>query len=1090
MLKLVYGADWIENRNCLLHTVTEKAASGRADQVIIVPDQFSHEMERRLLLAGGDTISRFAEVLSFSRLAERVLSLHGGVAETPMDNGGRLCAAAAAIEQVRSRLKLYGACAAKPEFLKQLLDTIDECKAFCLTSEELRRASHESTGVLAQKLEEISLLLESYEAVCANGATDASTRLMKLLSLVKTCDYADKRCFYLEGFSDFNVLEYDIIAALLEASEDVTVFLLCDDLYDGQDVFDGVRMTVRRLERIAQSLNAELICQKLPAGKRLEAITYVKNELFSGVVNEYPKAQEEVSLFTCADAYSEAVEAAGRILQLVEKGCRYRDISVACGDMALYRPILDSVFSRYGIVAYYSGNEDILSKPVIRTVLSALAAVTGGMEQEDVFAFLKSGIDLIPADACNRLENYVITWDVAGKDYRNPWTMNPGGLGERPRNPEELTELNRGREILCSTLGGLKDKLYAAQNTGEQVLALDEFLNAIGFEKRLSTLAEQSAADGQLQRAQEYSQLYQILIGALEQIYNLLAKTVRSPEEFMRLVRAVLSEYSVGTIPAVLDGVNVGSIMAMRQNETKYLLILGACDGSFPAGTAETGLLSEEERKSLRKIGLSVAPGRQEKLNRELHGIYNVLCGATQQVTFSAVAEHEAFLFLRLCRMFPTEANNDPYPLAARYSAAAALEYAAELGTQGRVIAQCVPGGMDELEENFRKASYTPGDLSQETVKALYSEKLYLSASRIDQQAKCRLSYFLNYGIKAKERKRADFDAPIYGTFVHYVMEHVARQVKQEGGFRAVSAQRVSELAEKYIEKFTQEEVPDLAKRPERFAYLYERNLREVMSVAQDLFDEMQTTQFDCEGFEVKFGTGGALEAITVVGKRASATLEGFVDRVDIYRNGSVSYVRVVDYKTGKKDFDLTDILNGIGLQMLIYLFALEKGGRKAFGQDLTAGGVLYFPARFELQSNTRKPTEEEIKKARQKERKRKGLVRNDPIVLSAMQSGDDPYYMPFSYKKDGTPSGSLMTTEQLSNLRRYVMQALQTITDEIASGQLQPNPYWRDETKNACKYCAYKSICHLNADAVKKKLRKTVKEEQFWKEVEVDRHE
>ena len=1088
MLTIIYGPDWRENRTMLLHTVTEAAAAGKSSQVLIVPDQFSHAFERALLASGGDTICRRAEVLSFSRLAERVFSIYGGAAEIPMDQGGRLIAAAASIEQIRSRLKIYGACAAKPEFLRQLLSTLDECKAFRVSSKELAEASRSASGVLGQKLEEISLLLDSYEAVCANGAADPSTRLMKLLDCLQKYDYASGKTFYFEGFSDFNGLETEIVSALLEGAEDVTLVLLCDDIYEGQPIFDGVRKTLREVERLAERLMIETAYTYIPAPEEPSALFCLKNNLFSGLISPFEGARDSVFFASCPDEYAEAVAAAGTVLRLRSEGYRYRDISIACGDMAAYQPIFRAVFSRYGIPAYYSGSEDILSKPVIRTVLSALDAATGGMEIDSVFGFLKSGIDLIPADRCNRLENYVLTWDLGAKDYKREWTMPPGGYGEKA-DAEALSFLNEDRVLILSTLGHLRDKLSAAANTGEMVLALYDFLERINLAKRLSSLAETYAAQGQLQRAQEYQQLYGIVISALEQLYNLLSKTVRTPEEFTRLVRAMVSEYRVGTIPATLDAVSVGSVMAQRQNETKILLLIGANDGCFPASPAQTGLLSESERKSLQKLGVSVAPGNMLLLTRELHGIYNVLCGARERIYFSAVKGSEAFLFLRGKEMF-SETPPESFPEAARYSPAAAMELASALGADGEALASCIPDGPAALHENLRKASHTPGDLSEQSVKTLYGEKLFLSASRVDHFAKCRLSYFLNYGLRAKERKQSAFDATNYGTFVHYVLEQLGRTIRDEGGFKKTSAERVAALTQQFIDEYIRENLPDLADRPERFNYLFERNLSEVREVAQELFREMQTTDFTPEGFEVRFAAGGALDAISIVGKRASARLEGAVDRVDVFRAGQVTYLRVVDYKTGRKDFDLTDILNGVGLQMLIYLFALEQGGQTLYGQNLAAGGVLYFPARMEIKRTSNNPSQKDIADAQNALRKRKGMVLDDPIVLSAMEQAEKPVYMPFSFRRDGQTTGSVATTEQFSRLRDYLFGALERMTDEIASGLLAPNPYWRTDQENACRFCPYEDICHVKADVVKKRVRREVKSDEFWQKVEAGEYE
>lgn len=1099
MLRLCLGVDWKENRNWLLEQVCQQAAKGIGGNILVVPDQFSHAMERQLCMAGGDDICRYAEVLSFSRLADRVFATCGGVADVAMDNGGRLIAMAAAINQVRSRLKLYGNCSEKPEFLLQLLDTLDECKAFCISPQTLRQASEQASGALTVKLEELALLAESYDAVCANGAQDAGSRLMKLYASLQTCNYAEGKTFYFEGFSDFNGLELQIIGQLLESQCPVTVVLLCDDAYQGLNVFDCARDTVQELMKVAT--RAEIPTQLTPIapGSATTGITYLRQRLFASQLEPWPQDADDIRLLAASDIHDEAAEVAGQILHQVQLGKRYRQISVACGDMEQYRPVLQAVFARYGIPAYFSGTDDILRKPVIQTVLFALDAATGGMEQESVFAYLKSGLPPLERDRCDRLENYAITWNISGNGWQKPWTMHPGGYGLAVDEAVEQTlqQLNQDRQQAISPLLHLKKRLSEAANTAQQVLALHDFLEEISYAQRLGDIANAMAEQGNLQQAQEYAQLYQILTDAMEQFYTVLGNTIRSSEAFYRLLRALLSQYTVGTIPATLDCVNVGSCMAMRQNQTDILFVMGACDGVFPASGAETGLLSELDRKQLRSLGVSVAPGVPEKLDRDLLGIYNVLTSPKEQLFVSTIDGNEAYLFRRMERLFSHAVcrNRDDLPLIVTLNQEAALEYLAQLRndpTGAEIVhqlAQALPEQGRALQHIYHQADYVPGSLRRDTVEQLYGKKIRLSASKIDQLAQCGCAYFLNYGLKAKERKRVAFDAPIYGTFVHFVLEYTAKHAVAEGGFHQIGIERVLTLAKQAIDEFTRQQLPDLQDKPERFVYLYRRNLQEILEIVQDLFAELECSQFAPEGFELHFSPNGQMPSVQVVGKLAQSEITGYVDRVDLFRNGKATYVRVVDYKTGQKDFDYTDILNGLGLQMLIYLFALENGGQEAFGVKLQPGGVLYFPARQTVLSEPQKLTPQQAQEEHRKQRRRKGLLLDDALVLQAMEPGEKPVYLPYTSNKEGQRKGDLASRDQLNQVKAFVFQTLADMTDTIASGDVTPHPYSRGSSYDACTYCPYGTVCHREAGCVAPKVRAKVSREEFWKEMEGKHH-
>lgn len=1095
MLNLCYGIDWQENRRWLLRQICARADAGQGGSILVTPEQFSHDAERCLCQAGGDQISRYAEVLSFSRLADRVFSVCGGAADVTMDRGGRLLAMASAVGMVRSRLKVYGASGEKPEFLLQALETLDECKAFCLPPEALRQASAMAQGAFSVKLEELALLAESYEAACENGTHDAASRLLQLLDALASCDYDRDKTFFFDGFSDFNGLELRVIQQLLADGCSVTMTLLCDDLQDGQDVFDGVRDTALQLAKAAGRAGCSVATQKLAAAPVCPAAEHLRRNLFAGRLTEFAEKGDYLQLYEAEDPYEEVAALTGQLLRQVQSGYRFRDLSVVCGDM--YQPILQAAFARCHIPAYYAGTDEILAKPVIQTVLFALQAATGDMEQEEVFAYLKSGLSPVSRDACDRLENYVFTWNISGSGWQSPWTMHPDGFGKPwdDRSRRQLDMLNQDRQQAAAPLLRLRQAIRQAKNSGEQVLALYDFLEDISFSERMRTLAERLAAEGNLQGAQEYAQLYQILVSALEQFYHILGTTVRSGEEFYRLMRALLSQYDVGTIPAAMDCVRVGSVMSMRQSAARCRYVIGACDGLLPTEPAQSGLWSEEDRKCLRRLGLDVASGAPEKLGRELHGIYNVLTSAHSSLYLSAVRGRPAYLFQRLEEMFPhAHISPSTLPEVVLRSREAALEYLAQAGSdrsrqaQLEPLAQCLPEQAQTLQAVLAQAAYQSGPLSRDTVTALYGQTLSLSASKIDRLAKCRFAYFLEYGLRARERKRASFDASLYGEFVHYVLEHTARQTMAEGGFHVLPEGRVLELAEGFIHQYTQEVLPDLEGRPERLGYLYRRNLQEITEVVKDLCRELQVSDFEPAFFELEFRKGAEMPSVQVVGQYIRGEMVGKVDRVDLCRIGQTTYARVVDYKTGKKDFDYTDLLSGIGLQMLIYLFALEQGSRQSFGIQVQPSGVLYMPARCPVERMDYPPTEEEEPASRSVQR-RKGLLLNDDAVLQAMERNEKTSFLPAKTTKDGEWTGDLASREQLAALRQFVERSLAGMADQIALGDLTPNPYYRGERENACQYCPYQTVCHVKSGAVAHRARRKKDIKEFWNEVEEERN-
>lgn len=1079
MLQIRLCTDRKMNQKLLLQELCERARRAEAGHILIVPEQFSHMTERLLCEYGGDRIGRYAEVLSFSRLANRVFSEEGGVADTQTDASGRLLMMSLAVEQVRSRLKIYGSSVNKPEFLLHLMDTFDEFRSYCVTPARLRQAAEGLTGALAVKTEELALLMESFDAVSANLGQNPESKLTRLLAALETGGYAEGKTFWFDGFTDFNGVEQEIIAELLHKNAPVTVLLQCDELSHGAQQFDAARDTAKALLRIAaaQALPAEI--KIVPVQEENKPLAYLRRCLFAGGNAEFEGAQDAVRFLHAADREDECRQTAQEILRLVSEGSRWRDISVACADFAACRPVLESVLRHFGVPAYFAGDTDILRQPVVRMLLSVLEAATGGMEQEDVLNYLKSGLSPLTREACDRMENYVLLWNIGGSRWGREWTMHPGGLQKEfdARAREQLEKLNRDRMLAITPLLRLQSGLRNAKNTGEMALALFDFTEAIGLSDRLSAFAEESRAAGNPQAEQEYAQIYGVVTELLEQIYGVLGQSVRTPESFAGTFRAAISRCSVGTIPASLDCVTVGSLMSQRRCDTDFVFLLGAQEGSFPAVRTQNSLLTDSERIALNRQGVDVAPTAAGNLDRELACIDSVLNAPAKRLYLSAITGTEAYMARRAMKLFPNAT------LVADTSVCRAeREYLAQL-----VCASEAPDDGLPLHRQAKRLiaakDYAPGRLSKEAVEALYGTTIRLSASKIDKLAGCRFGYFLEYGLRAEERKTAQIDASQYGTFVHCVLEHTVRQVQEEGGFHNVPLARVLEIAERRMEEYAAQELSELWE-SERAEYLFRRTFSEVRAVVADLCREMSRCDFVPQWFELDFAQDGTLPAIRITGKTSVAELVGKVDRVDLWRNGDKLYVRVVDYKTGKTTFNLTKVLNGLGLQMLLYLFALQRMGAPLFGQEAEAAGVLYFPAKEETVSLTDRLNSEEMEKKRLEKKARTGMLLDSDAVLRAMERCEgDPVYLPYYYdKKTQARKGSLFTSEQLAQLERFVFSCVGQLGDTLCSGDVTANPYAIRNDGDACKYCPYDTVCRDNRQ--ERWLSKIQKTDDFWKKI------
>ena len=1084
MLNLLIGRDWRANREEVFRRISKDIRNRKSNRILLVPELISHEYERLLCSYGGDTSSRYAEVLSFTRLVQRVSDYAGRAVYPCLDNGGRIVAMASVSRQLSSRLKAYAALETKPEFLTGLMDAIDEFKRCCITPKDLALASDALEGSFAQKLEELSLIMESYDSLCVRGKRDPRDQMTWLLEQLEDSSFAESHTFYIDGFPDFTRQNMAILEHLIRNSPDVTVSLNCDQIGSGLLAFEKAGNTAREILQAARNADIPVRVEILP--EREDCLKEVREKLFQGSVSG-TSGIANLYTYRADTPYQECMSALHQILELVEQGCRYRDISLVCTDLDVYKPFLELIFHRYNIPLYCSGTEPILQKSIISTVLTALDAAQSGFEPKSMMRYLRSALSPLDPDLCDIVENYIITWGIRGMKWLQVWEYHPEGLGVvwEENHRRYLDRLNGARVSVIEPLSHLREGFLAAKCVRDQVLAIYGFLREIHLENRLDLLAQELDAAGDNRSAQILNQLWEILLTALEQMYDVLGETQWDGEHFTRLFLLLLSQYEVGTIPPVLDAVQMGGISAMRCNQQKHLIVLGAEEGKLPGYNGSSGILTDQERVTLRELGVPLTGGAMEGIQAEFAEIYGVFAGATETIRVFCSGEQPSFVFRRLAALGGGSRETDgtmAYALADSFEAAAFLaKWDAQREAEGLNL-------YPDYQTLAYRRDYRLGTIAEENIRSLYGKTLNLSASQIDRLAECRLSYFLKYGLRAKERKEITVDPAEFGTYVHAVLENTARCIQQMGGFRKVSLDETLEIAHRYSEEYASQRFSQLES--ERMVYLFRRNIRELDMVVEELWQELKDSAFEPVGFEVNFGGEEGLPPIAIPNRSMHALLRGFIDRVDLWQSPGSRYYRVVDYKTGRKDFDYCDVFNGVGLQMLLYLFALRSSGEASLGSNPVPAGVQYFPARAPYLPTEGPVDQQSAAKERKPQWKRKGLLLQDEAVLQAMEPGEQPVRMCYTVKKDGTYSGDLADRDQLKLLEKYVFYILGHLVEDIASGSVEPNPYTRGSSHSACDYCPYGSICHEETVEGRRNY-KTMSAQRFWEEIgkEMQKH-
>ena len=1081
MLKIYYGKAGTGKSAAVMNEICDAVKNAQGSRMLIVPEQYSHEAERELCQICGDSLSLYAEVFSFTGLARRFAAVYGGAAEAYLDKGGKMLCMALASDAVASRLKVYSGLRRRAEMQNVLLAAVDELKTACIDSEKLLAAAAECDGALADKLSDLALVQEAYDAAVAQGSADPSDRLNRLCEQLEESDLSEKFHIYLDGFTDFTAQEMRCIEAMISKNARVTVCLGCDDLKRGSETFELSRLTAKRLIAYAEEKSIPVETRRFTdtAGKN-PALSFFADNMFSFSRAKFEGETAPVEIIAAPGISAECELAAAKAISLVrETGCRWHDIAIAVRGFEDYRQMLESVFHHYGVPLYTARKSDLLSKPLPALIAGAYEIMGSAWELDDIMFYLRTDLAGLDREDCDILENYAFMWQLRGLAWKQEKEirLHPEGYGAEytDETNDKLRYINALRRKAVRPLLNFEQKSEEAATARQQAQALADFLEELKLADRLEKKAEELRESGREAAAQEYQQLWDICVGALEQCVAVLGDTPADREYFGRLFTLMLSKYDVGTIPAALDRVLAGDFDRMRRRRIKHLIVLGASDSRIPQADAEGGVFSSDERKRLLEMDIDLGGAGDCELWREFSLIYNCLTLPSESLSFiysgfsdKGEQQRPAFVVNRAKALFNLEIKNADMADAKMNSAAPALELAANaISGLGEAEAAAAEYFRDKTPQRLElleaAAKMSRGSLSDEAVKALYGKKLRLSASRIDRFASCRFAYFMQYGLKAKTREPAGFAPPELGIFMHFVLEKVASEVMEKGGFKHVSDEELKKITDKYVAEYVHETLDDFREKTPRFEYLFRRLINDVRRVVADMAAELRVSDFEPLAFELDFGNREKIPPVELGEGEDSLTLTGIADRVDGWVHDGKLYLRVVDYKTGHKKFSLADVWNGMGLQMLLYLFTLGRHGDKIYGKEVVSAGVLYIPAKDVRVSASSDMSDDKIASERSSKLKRSGLILDDEAVINAMEHGDSPVYIPVKYNKSGKAAGdALASAERLGLLSKHIDETLREMATQLRRGSIIADPYYKSQQETACRNCDYFEACHF----------------------------
>lgn len=1050
------------------YTVTQKIAEcisqGEAP-VLLVPEQFSFESEKNILSVVGDGNAQKVSVISFTRLCDEVERVAGGVCGQSISDADKTILMTRAIRLCRDGLKRFKKYAGSGSFARLMIDSINEFKCEFITAADLYDAADSTDDEqLKLKLQDTALIYENYDAVLAEKFIDDADRLTKLYYALENYRYFKNKTVFIDSFKGFSGQQYKIIEQIVSQAKSVMV-TLCDNPSDTRNfgLFSNIKRVKNRIESIARKFAVPVDKDIVLTDKNYESEDLFALEDFMATgKSDYKDECKNITICRADSVYSEADFVARNIRRIVrETGARYSDFVVIARDTKPYEDALETAFKKNNVSCFIDKRIPLIEMPTATSVMAA-ANVAKNFCTENILRFHKSGIGILNADEIATLENYTYLWNIEGALWLKEWTMDPDGFTANEslnqQKSDRLNKINDLRKRAIKPLAQLRQDFNGnAQNMARALVQLLDDSYAANHFKQLS---KEYKNDDDIYR-DAIKQSWDSLMRVLNSLVVCFGETEISKAEFCEALRLSLSLETVGVIPQMMDEVIFGAADRIRPSRPKFAFIMGANLGVFPKTEQASGLFASDERQKLIGLGLELTDNNLALAIDEESLLYSNICCASHGVfisyttTIDGTTTTEASAFVSDIRnKFNCNICDEPSRLTentlpesyedafSRFCSSLSYDNG-EIQTFVEAIRDSdIAGRADAILQSRKRIKHS---ISEDTAKQLFGEKITMSSTKFDTFNRCRFMYFCRFGLRVEHLQPAEFNSLQRGTLVHYVLQRVVEVYGKS--LSTFNKKAISDLVEKYTQEYLDMVVGYNDVETSYFKYLVSTIKRTLKFVVGRLALEFAQSDFTPVKCELKIGhADGDMPEIEIpIDHYGSLGLTGKIDRIDSW-NG---YIRIIDYKTGQRNFKLPDILFGQNMQMLIYLYAVANN--EQFGG--VPAGILYMPANRDKEDD-------------KANRRMSGLLAADEALVNAMDKQNDGEFVPkFSEK---SPSDSYINQEDFNKIFEFIENKLKSSGRAIFSGDISADPIDGLDSP-ACKYCEYHSICNMAYEKHKK---------------------
>ncbi len=1076
---MVFGRSGYGKTEYVFNSIKELVKQGKKDIFLLTPEQYSFISERRLLEELGEAGVSAIENSSFSRISDTVKKEFGVEGTPVLTKGSKAVLMLQAIENAKDKLCLFSKKLDSTTFVESMMKIYDEMKSCNLSSSQISELAKGIDNItLLNKLSDISVIISSYESIIENRFLDTADELSRLYEKIKDKNYFAGKNVFIDGFNGFVVQEYKLLELVIKEADCVTI-TLCTDSFEDNDrfnLFTYVNDSAKILKKIACKAGIEscnVVLNKNYRAKNNAILMLEKNFFSENVIDKF-KYKDNIKIYSSKSIADECQEAARQIRQLLRKGFIASDITVITRDLNKYRDELSSAFKKYEIPFFNDERQPIKCQPLVVFIEYLLRCINYSFKSDDILSLVKTGLTDISDEDINALENYIYLWNINGLKWTKEFENSTKGFVSEISDSDQklLDSINNTRKRIIAPLIHFKKSV---KNADAQIICEQIYNTLIAFkaDEKIKEYAVNLSNANFITLAAQQGAVWDMVMEILNQIVITLGNEKITLKNFAKLFSLVISTEDLGTLPSGIDTVQIGQADRIRTDNPKAVFVLGANESEFPQVVTGGGLLSENDRRIMLANDFKLY-SYGKILNLQERYFAYMACTAASEILFVSYLGNTgkdsspSEIIASIKSIFP-DVKEYSYSDIEQLDLVETEKNAFELMSENFLSNTEFSESLKEFFKNNEKYSsikaLAENDAvsisNTQTASSLFGYNMYISASRVEDFYNCSFRYFCKFGLSAKPRKKAEMDPMQRGTLIHYVLEMILADYGSKK-LSEMTETEVKSTVDKYVAEYFEREMGSATDLTIRFKYNYKRLSKLIYSVVIHLAQEFAESDFEAKAFELGIDKDGLVKPeVLNLDDGGSIQIRGSIDRVDTYEKDNQKFIRVVDYKSGNKSFNLSDIMYGLNLQMFIYLFSLSED--KSSSYNGIPAGVLYMhAARNVFPFNSKKEASEKIKSDEQDSFKMKGIVLSDfdGEIALAMEHDLKGKYIPVKMKKSGELSGKLANLEELGLIHKKINSLITQMGMDLHMGKISRNPIKNKNHKNTCDFCDYADVC------------------------------